>query len=178
MLKKISNFCMIVILSLMMIVPAYAQTVTPVDGNNSLTASFPIFTSAEGTIGNSKNDPNTGNSITEDSILTTSIIRDGNTEDCEIYLNWSGTDLYNAWKFTSCTVDNAGILIFHKEYGEIDGTTKYVTAASKGTVKLGEVKIPTDVTRARVNISGLQGYNMNSGSWLSALIIGKLGNIN
>ena len=45
-------------------------------------------------------------------------------------------------------------------------------------IKLGEVKIPTSVTQARASISGLQGYNMNSAAWLSAVVIAKIGNIN
>lgn len=161
MFKRICSLFFVILLSVVIVTPGFAA--------ESNAVSIPIYTSADGAIGNT--------STRGDSILAIFIIRDGTTENCEVYLSWSGTDLYNAWKFTSCTIDN-GNLLFNKVYGTISGTTKYVSGAAVGTVKLGDVNIPSDVTKARALISGLQGYNMNSASWLSAAIVGKLGNIN
>lgn len=137
---------------------------------NDLLVTIPISTNAEGMITNS--------ATAEDTVLAITIIRNGNTETCEVYLYWSGSDYYNAWKFTECEVCDAGILFWKDVYGTISGTTKYVTAAATGSVKLGEVSIPTDITEAKANISGLQGYCLSTASWRSALIVGKMADIN
>lgn len=172
MLKKISSLCLAVLLTLMMVVPTFAQSEMPTGVHDSLIISAPISAGAEGTI--ISGDARTRGAT----VLAAYTIRSGNTEKCEIYLSWAGTDLYSSWKFSSCTIDNAGVLIFNEEYGTIKGATKNVTAAAAGTVKLGEVNIPTDVTQARIKISGLQGYNLTSASWLSASVVSKLGDIN
>lgn len=117
------------------------------------------------------------NKTREKSVLYATIHRNATSEECQIYLHWSGSDLYNAWKFTKVVVDNGSALVA-KEYGNIAGQTINVPDASIGSVLIGTVDIPTDKTQARVKFSGLKGYNLGSGSWLSAAIVGKLGEIN
>ena len=98
-------------------------------------------------------------------------------KNVETLFNIHSPPLYNAWKFTKVVVDNGSALVA-KEYGNIAGQTINVPAASIGSVLIGTVDIPTDKTQARVKFSGLKGYNLGSGSWLSAVIVGKLGEIN
>jgi hypothetical protein len=85
------------------------------------------------------------------------VIRNGATEKCEVILQWEGTDLYSAWKFTSCLVKSTNLL-FPTTYGTIDGSTKITGAMATGTVLLGYVNIPTNVTHVSVNVFDVQGY--------------------
>lgn len=105
-------------------------------------------------------------------VLSASVIRSGSSSSCELYLNWTGDEMYSAFRFRQITVKSTSFL-FPETYGTFGNgssyTTKNVVASPIGSVKIGNVSIDSDVDRVSVSSSGLQGYNMITGSWLSAL---------
>lgn len=105
-------------------------------------------------------------------IIYATITRSGNTDTCHVYLTWSGTDLYYAWRFKSLTIEDTSFL-FPKTYATFgDGktySTYYTGVSSVGTVFIGYATIPTHVNKVKVSVKDLQGYNLTSGGWLSAL---------
>lgn len=105
-------------------------------------------------------------------VISASVIRSGTSDDCELYLNWTGDDLYSAFRYKKMTVKSTSIL-FAETYGTFGNgssyETEYVTAAAIGSTKIGDVTIDSDVEKVKVSSSGLQGYKMSSASWLSAL---------
>ena len=105
-------------------------------------------------------------------IISASVIRSGTSNSCELYLNWAGDEMYSAFRYKTITVKSTSLL-FPETYATFGNgstyTTKNVTAAIAGSVKIGNLTIDSGVTKVKVNSSGLQGYNMKSASWLSAV---------
>lgn len=83
----------------------------------------------------------------------------------QVYLKYSGSGLVNAIKFTEFTVQNTN-LIFQKTYGSIPPGTYETTASTFFELYLGDIDIPTDVDKVRVQDSGLQAYYLLDG-WMS-----------
>lgn len=104
------------------------------------------------------------------------IYRIGATDLCEIYLNWGGTDVYNAWQCRECIVSN-GNIINSIIYGSIKNWFMNVTASRVGSVVIGLVTIPADVSEARIDFSSLMGYDINTASWRSVAMVGKMGTV-
>ncbi|MDR1615858.1 MAG: hypothetical protein LBR98_02450 [Syntrophomonadaceae bacterium] len=104
--------------------------------------------------------------------ISAAVIRNGSSSGCELYLNWTGDELYSGFRYKKITVKSTSIL-FPTTYGTFGNgssyTTQNVTAAAIGSVKIGNVTIDNNVTSVKVSSSGLQGYNMQSASWLSAV---------
>lgn len=101
------------------------------------------------------------------SFLTVGIVRSGNTQKCEVYLNWGGPDIYGGWRFSSATVDN-GSFLNPVVYGTIPKKSVYPPADSIGSVKLGDVQIPAGIKRVRVKLPDLAGYNVSKGIWITS----------
>ena len=94
-------------------------------------------------------------------VIYASVIRDGTSEDCELYLLWEGDEMNNAYLLSSKV---------YKTFGDgTNYTTKNTTAASVGSVKIGDFKLDSDIEKVKVTSKGLQGYNMKSLSWLSGV---------
>ena len=105
-------------------------------------------------------------------VIYASVIRDGTSEDCELYLLWEGDEMYNAFRYKKIQVKSANLLSskVYKTFGDgINYTTKNTTAASVGSVKIGDFKLDSDIEKVKVTSKGLQGYNMKSLSWLSGV---------
>jgi len=104
--------------------------------------------------------------------LSAAVIRNGTTDDCELYMNWTGDELYSGFRFKEMKVKSTSIL-FAETYGTFgDGssyTYRYVVAAAVGSVKIGDVQIDSDVEKVKVTCKDMQGYNLTSASWLSAV---------
>lgn len=105
-------------------------------------------------------------------VISASVIRSGTSEDCELYLNWTGDESYSSFRYKEITVKSTSVL-FAKTFGTFGNgtsyTTKNVVSSPIGSTKIGDVTIDSDVEKVKVNSSGLQGYNMKSLSWLSAV---------
>lgn len=105
-------------------------------------------------------------------VIYASVIRDGTSEDCELYLLWEGDEMYNAFRYKKIQVKSANLLSskVYKTFGNgTNYTTKNTTAASVGSVKIGDFKLNSDIEKVKVTSKGLQGYNMKSSSWLSVV---------
>ncbi|MDR2356954.1 MAG: hypothetical protein LBD92_02560 [Oscillospiraceae bacterium] len=191
MYKKTVNIILVIIISLSLSVSVFAQGSSLTDNQTSSEYSISDFSNFEETVDMSGEVVGTSEEtvefFVEDAygnvtrgvvVVTSTVIRSGNTTSCSVELYWSGTDLYNAWRLDSCTVDDGGWL-FPTVYGTCGAKTNYVTGATSGsTTTFAYVAIPTNVTQARVSYTGLQGYNMNSGSWVSIAGGGVMGDIN
>lgn len=105
-------------------------------------------------------------------VLSAAVIRNGTSDDCELYMNWTGDELYSGFRFKEMEVKSTSIL-FAKTYGTFGNgssyTYKYVVAAAVGSVKIGDVEIDSDVEKVKVTCKDMQGYNLTSASWLSAV---------
>ena len=178
MLKRITTTFMAIILCLIVTIPVsansqqYDQTL-PIYPNMqaAFDAMGDLELSAEGTM------IDQNSRIKSASTLGCFVVRNGRTEDCEVYLKWAGDTIYSSWRFTKGTVDN-GSLIGAKKFATLSQTVRDVVGATVGTVRIANIKIPTSEEYARVNLTNLQGYRMIYGDWLSALIVGKAAKIN
>lgn len=105
-------------------------------------------------------------------VLSAAVIRNGTSDDCELYMNWTGDELYSAFRFKEMEVKSTSIL-FAETYGTFGNgssyTYRYVVAAAIGSVKIGDVEIDSDVEKVKVTCEDMQGYNLTSASWLSAV---------
>lgn len=103
------------------------------------------------------------------------LARNGNTKDCEVYLKWSGGSRYDGWRFKKLTITNFSATN-PVTYGTIKASagqtyrTYNVDSASTGTVKLGDVKVPTNVDEVKCKFDSLQGSLSANTDWLSVLI--------
>lgn len=115
--------------------------------------------------------------------LYAGVTRDGNTTDCGVYLHWVGMGArYNGWRFKEVTVSN-GSSLNYEEYGSIGNgitwKTYNVDSSRTGSVYLGEIEIPTSVTRVAVDFDELQGsMSASDNNWLSALTTQRMTTIN
>ncbi len=108
--------------------------------------------------------------------------RDGNTTDCVVYLYWEGMSArYNGWRFKEATVSN-GSSLNYEEYSSIGNgitwKTYNVNSSRTGSVYLGEVKIPTSVTRVAIDFDELQGSMSANNDWLSTWTTQRMTTIN
>lgn len=174
MFKRISSLMMVMVLSLMVILPVSAQENLSI--NTQQTITIPILSSADGTI-KTPIKPDSENRLQSGNVIELTAIRDGNTENCEVYLYWAGTGQYSGWKFTSLKVDN-GSSLYPKVYLDLGAKVHYCPAATTGSLKIAYVKIPKDQTQAKITIKGLMGYNNLTSSWISAYVIPMIGDIN
>lgn len=104
-------------------------------------------------------------------VISASVIRDGTSDDCELYLNWTGDEFYNGFRYKKITVKSTSALFptTYETFGDGSAyTTLNVTASTVGSTKVGDLTIDSDVTKVKVKSTGLQGYNLKAGSWLSA----------
>lgn len=102
--------------------------------------------------------------------IITGVYRSGNTQQCQVYLFWSGTDVFNALRFTSLTVKNTSDL-FPITYGTFGAKTYSTVGSSTGSVLVGTVNIPTNVTQVRITANGLQMYRIypSPAGWISGI---------
>lgn len=71
-------------------------------------------------------------------IISAGVYRSGNTQQCQVYLFWSGTDVFNALRFSSLTVKNTSDL-FPITYGTFGAKTFNTVGSSTGSVLVGTV---------------------------------------
>lgn len=113
-----------------------------------------------------------GSGLKGATVISAAVIRNGTTDECELYLNWTGDELYSGFRFKKMEVKSTSIL-FGTTYGTFGNgssyTYRYVVAATIGSVKVGDVTIDSDVERVKVTCKDLQGYNLITASWLSAV---------
>lgn len=78
--------------------------------------------------------------------------------------------MFNALRFTSLTVKNTSDLS-PITYGTIGAKTFSTVGSSTGSVLVGTVNIPTNVTQVRVTANGLQMYRIypSPAGWISAI---------
>ena len=92
--------------------------------------------------------------------LYAGVIRDGSSEDCELYLYWMGTSRYDGWRFKEVVLSN-GSSVNYKEYDSIGDGSEYntyeVDSSSFSEVKLGDVTIPESVSRVKIEFDSLEG---------------------
>lgn len=105
-------------------------------------------------------------------LVTVGIARNYSTgENCQVFLNWTGTARYNGWRFQKLEITN-GSSIDEELYDSI-GAGAYVTydvdSASTGTVCLGSVQIPISVSTVYVDFTGLQGSLSANSDWISVV---------
>lgn len=95
--------------------------------------------------------------------LVVQLNRVGNTKTVRLYLYWIATCNTSAVKFNSMKVYSSSSLN-STTYKNISGTTKYITANTIQHVLIANVSIPTSVSSARVQFTGLQVYFIPDGS--------------
>lgn len=101
--------------------------------------------------------------------------RNGSTIQCAVYLTWCGlNEIYSNWRFKSLKITSNN-LIFKDTYGIFGNGSTYSTYTVSsvgyvGTVKIGSVNIPTDVTKVRGDVDNLQGYSLTSAEWQSFFV--------
>ena len=115
------------------------------------------------------------------SFFKSSVIRDGNTEQCEFFIIWSGFIPIGGLRFKKAEIFNSGSLNSTR-YALFRNSTGYATynvaAATAGTRSIGGLIVPPDVKKVRVEIEDFQSYSLSSASWLSAIISDHLVLIN
>ena len=88
---------------------------------------------------------------------------------------------YNGWRFKEVTVSN-GSALNYVEYGAIGNGSTWktynVNSSRTGSVYLGEIQVPTSVTRVAVDFNDLQGSISANTDWLSALTTQRMTTIN
>lgn len=156
------------------------ETETDTNTINAQTATFVVPISSPDNIcsvpiGYIKNESN--GRAADVTLVWATLVRRNILHDCELFLNWTGTDVYESWKFSKCIVDNAQF-INPVIYGRFLSWKQDVVASWNGTVRIGAFAIPDDVTEARVVFSSLYGYDLNKAMWRSVDMIPKLGEIN
>lgn len=108
--------------------------------------------------------------------VSVSLIRDGNSTDVQVYLNWSGDFSINSFRFKKLTVASSNLLS-SKTYGTVGTGKSYktynVTASTVASRYITKFTIPTDVEKAKVTVSNLQVYELVNGSWISGLLASK-----
>lgn len=111
------------------------------------------------------------------------LIRSGNTEKVEVYLNYAGDTIASGVAFSSITISSTSLL-WSKDYGVIkpDNGNSLVygwfPAAVFGSARFGSVNIPIDVENVLVKTKGLKFYSMGTSSWLSMTNISGMWGIN
>ncbi|MHB8073185.1 hypothetical protein [Desulfosporosinus fructosivorans] len=110
------------------------------------------------------------------------VIRDGNTSDCEVYLNWAGTLNIQGSRFKLLKIQSENYIgrITFGKFG--DGSSYYYAFPSSGSyignAYVGDVEIPTSETEIYLTCSDLQFYTSQSASWLSSASINGYVEIN
>lgn len=176
-MKKFISFILSFVMLFAMSVTAFAAEIPEETATNTIEIEIPVvyfdntneyeqyLTALEETV--SKNRATNGATV-----LSAAVVRNGTTDECELYMNWTGDELYSAFRFKEMEVKSTSIL-FAKTYGTFgNGTSytyKYVVAAAVGSVKIGDVEIDSDVEKVKVTCEDMQGYNLTSASWLSAV---------
>lgn len=110
------------------------------------------------------------------------VVRVGDTTTCQVYLNWTGDMPIEGLRFKSLTVQSTSLL-FKTTYGTFgDGSTyTYLfpdAAMTSGSIYVGDVQIPTDVSQVYITCSDLQVFDMASASWLAPMVISGTVTIN
>jgi hypothetical protein len=109
------------------------------------------------------------------------LVRNGNSTTCQAYLEWSGTQVFQTWRFKKISITNTSILS-PTVYGTFGNGTTYTTyevvGAPVGSLFIGNVTVPTNVTQFRSSANSLQGYKWEGNIWLSAAPISTTGTIN
>lgn len=176
-MKKIVRILLTAVMLFSMSVTAFAAEVSEEAATNTIVIEIPVvyfdnaneyeryLTALEQTNSNSR-------ATKGATTLSAAVIRNGTTDDCELYMNWTGDELYSAFRFKEMKVKSTSVL-FAKTYGTFGNgssyTYKYVVAAAVGSVKIGDVEIDSDVEKVKVTCKDMQGYNLTSASWLSAV---------
>ena len=176
-MKKFISLILSFLMLFTMSVTAFAAEVPEETTTNTIEIEVPVvyfdstneyeqyLTALEESVSNSR-------AINGGTNITAAVIRNGTTDDCELYMNWTGDELYSAFRFKEMEVKSTSFL-FGKSYGKFgDGssyTYRYVVAAAVGSVKIGDVEIDSDVEKVKVTCKDMQGYNLTSASWLSAV---------
>ena len=107
------------------------------------------------------------------SISTVFIRHSSNSTVVQVYLQYSGTKPANAIKFNEMTIQNTS-LIFQKTYGSlVPKVYNFNISATYYNQYIGTVNIPTNVTKVRVQDSGLKAYYVGSGWKSFSNIIGE-----
>ncbi len=115
------------------------------------------------------------------STISVSIIRNGNSKDCEVYLSWSGSYVFTHFRFKKMVISNNSLLI-PKTYAVIGDGKKFknfiaIPASKVGSVKISDIKLATSIKEASVKTEGLYGNSMTKG-WLAAYEFSGLVKIN
>lgn len=106
-----------------------------------------------------------------------SLIRNGNTSDVQVYLNWSGDFAISSFRFKKLTAKSTNALS-SKTYGTDGNGRSYstydLTVSSKVASRyITTISIPTNVKRVKITVSGLQVHEMIKSSWISGLVTSK-----
>ena len=88
-----------------------------------------------------------------------SISRNGNSNQCQVYIHWTGEDMINAFSFDNLRINS--LSLFGGRYSNIGGSFIRVPSSevsTAGYVFVANVTIPNNVTAVRVTAIGLTGY--------------------
>ncbi|ABW17986.1 hypothetical protein [Alkaliphilus oremlandii] len=97
------------------------------------------------------------------------LIRSGNTEEVEVYIHYAGTKMANAVRFKSLTLKECNLVLPEKTYKTFKPAPPYLysthtfPAGIIGSVKIGDILVPTNKSSVKVNTSDLQVFYMTEG---------------
>lgn len=108
--------------------------------------------------------------------VSVSLIRDGDSEDVQVYMNWVGDFSISGFRFKKLTAKSTSAL-FPKTYGTVGNGSSYktynVVASPVAYRYITTITIPTDVEKAKITVSSLQVYELVNSSWISGLLASK-----
>lgn len=108
--------------------------------------------------------------------VSVSLIRDGNSSDVQVYMNWSGDFMISGFRFKKLTAKSTSALS-STTYGTVGTGSSYktynVVSSTVASRYITTITVPTSVKKAKITISDLQVYEMVNGSWISGLLASK-----
>ncbi|MEG2993711.1 MAG: hypothetical protein RR847_05515 [Bacilli bacterium] len=180
-MKKFILLCLTFILAINISIIAYADTPFnhDTDYENFIKYEESVLNSAantpmpDGIAATQLEEDSTTNKASAASITPFFIRQSANSKVVQVYLKYTGTKPANAVKFTEMTIQNTS-LVFQKTYGSLTPKVyNFNYASTSYNQYLGNVNIPTDVTKVRVQDSGLKAYYVGSGWNSFSNIIGE-----
>lgn len=172
--KLLTSIILSIVLLMSICIPAMANNAVNTNHLAKATSTQNTNQQAGKFIINNASNKNSKDNITPNDVGAMSyfVIRNGNTTDCQVYINWTASAPVDAWRLKQLTVDN-GSLLWPTVYGTIGNGSTYTDffpniASTTGSLYLGDVLVPTDVSEVRITVSDLQVYTLTDNpSWNS-----------
>lgn len=110
--------------------------------------------------------------------ITMCVIRNSGT-NCELYVKWAGSDLYNSFRYKRMIVRKNSTIdkeVYLNQYDQYKWFYVNAPATAIGFAHAAYLNIPTNVSKIYIEARQFQGYNLSAASWVANDIKGP-GNV-